>query len=235
MSGEPTDPWTNAPSFLTSTDPRQNTAPQDFLNVTHHDLPSVEPDDDWISPLLGSIVFPTKDAPDVGIYLCVDETLCTNFVGLFDLDVTDADMRCLFTGEAEDKWKESAPYLVDITPDAKNSDGTNFCQHFFSEHWGKGTGIILIIPAPMHAVWRHLRRFTRVRQSDTDGWFLFRFWDPRVALPYFSGIRLWGDRSHRFFAIDSTQEKLSMVIEHSGGAACTQKLIVSLDKRMTRA
>lgn len=53
-------------------------------------------------------------------------------------------------------------------------------------------------------------------------WSLFRFWDPRVALPYFTGIRCWEERARQFFALPSASSTLTMIIESDGGDSFTQ-------------
>lgn len=190
-----------------------------YLDVADHYLSDRH--EDWISPELKQIL-----SAETRTYLLVDATQRKKITQIFDLDDLELECRCLFKGEAAENWKASAPYLIDMTLPADAwedaSKVSHFHRSFIVEHWGQDTGIIVQTTASMDAVWRHFRRFTRVQVDGQESWLLFRFWDPRVARGYFSGIRSWEERVRQFFLIQSEAKTLSMIIESEGGTGCTE-------------
>lgn len=202
-----------------------------YLDVEARELPIPDenPDDGggWIAPALKKILFGQPETgPELHTYLLVDATLRKAVSKVFDLDMLDVETRCLFKGKAAEDWKESAPYLIDMTLPAGAWDDPSqvptFHRRFIADHWGKSTGIVVRSTAPMDTIWRHFRRFTRAQMEEGTSWFLFRFWDPRVALPYFTGIRFWEERARQFFTLPSASTSLSMIVEGENGGSCTQ-------------
>ncbi|PTX55488.1 uncharacterized protein DUF4123 [Litoreibacter ponti] len=149
----------------------------------------------WIDPDLFELLF---GDPSQRTYLVVDACLRTNITKVFDLDSQDLPVRCLFQGEAEERFRESAPHLVDLT--VHESGATRFHREFFAEHWEKGTGILLCSDAPMDTVWKHLRKFTRTRSIDGPDRF-FRFWETNTARDYFEAIAKMPSRCKDLFQI----------------------------------
>ncbi|EPX79305.1 hypothetical protein thalar_02130 [Litoreibacter arenae DSM 19593] len=137
---------------------------------------------DWLPTTLRALLFPDNADP-MRTYLLVDPTLRTTVVGLFDLDVLDVPVACLFNGDAAEEQKEVAPYLVDLT---LNGDVIpRFHRDFFAKHWGQGTGILLTSSATLDQLKRHFRKFTKLKRERDERWFLFRFWDATIASVYF--------------------------------------------------
>lgn len=204
----------------------------DYLTVTEHNIASAakgwsEPltDRDWLPSQLGELLFGQNDdsAERLRTFLLVDPTLRRDVRGVFDLDDDlDVPARCLFQGEAAETLKESAPYIVDLSLSAPDGKVSRFHSDFFRHHWGKGTGIIIRSQASMDDLWRHFRKFTRLLVAEDRHWVFFRFWDPRIALSYFTGIRDWPDRAARFFHIGRGGQHVQMLIESGGGTLCTQ-------------
>lgn len=157
----------------------------------------------WISPELHAQLFgPDRDGAALNTYLVVDPTRRRDVSGLFDLDVLDLPLRCLFTGSAREQMSQVAPYLLDLTLtgfDPDSDTAPRFHRDFFARHWGHNTGIFLRSAASFDDVWRHCRKFTRVRREGGGGWMFFRFWDPLIALPYFPTMRRNPDRVIAWF------------------------------------
>lgn len=95
------------------------------------------------------------------------------------LEAHSLEHKCLFTGDAADDLGDVAPWLVafssnqtlmrDLLTDGESPNAL----------WGKSPGIFLRSDASFEDLWRHLRRFVKLRAADGK-WFLFRFWDPSV-------------------------------------------------------
>ncbi|UWQ79085.1 DUF4123 domain-containing protein [Leisingera sp. S132] len=94
--------------------------------------------------------------------------------------------RCLFQGEAAKELKDAAPYLVELAPDARFTR-TLFTHipdapaHLSTLHlWHRNPGIFIRSRADFDAVWKHFRKFTRIR-DENGKWFFFRFWEAATA------------------------------------------------------
>lgn len=190
----------------------------DLLNVTAIHVQPVAPqpgvpfwDQKWIEPALFDLLFCD---PSQKTYLVVDATLRTNITQVFDLDTVDVPVRCLFQGEAEEKFAASAPYLVDLT--LKGDAVSRFHRQFFTEHWDKGTGILLCSDASMDSIWRHLRKFTRSHSPVGSNRF-FRFWETNATRDYFE-------------AINAMPSRCKDIFEMKGGGWISK--IVSCDERL---
>ena len=94
----------------------------------------------------------------------------------------DLRFQCLFQGNAAQELRDAAPWLVQLDPKAP------FARALFSQdpadprpwlHWGKDAGVYLRSTLEFDAVWRHLRKFTRVMNADGK-WFYHRFWDAQL-------------------------------------------------------
>lgn len=211
-----------------------------YLTVTEHSVaPTAKSvngsskDRDWLPSQLGELLFGQNDdsAERLRTFLLVDPTLRRDVRGVFDLDEDlDVPARCLFQGEAAEKLKESAPYIIDLSLSASDGKTARFHTDFFRHHWGKCTGIIIRSPASMDDLWRHFRKHIRLQVAKDHRWVFFRFWDPRIALSYFTGISDWPDRAARFFHVGRSSQKLQMFIESDEGSLCTQ---ISPNDRLT--
>jgi hypothetical protein len=153
------------------------------------------------------------DKRDLKTYVVIDPTLRTAISGLFDLDVVDVKAQSLFDGRAAEENKDVAPYILDATVPATDQV-SRFNQTFLADHWGQNTGIVVRSHATFEEVRKHFRRFTKLRREGTNGWFFFRFWDPRVASVYLRTIQDNAERAEQWFGrglIDS------FVIEENAG------------------
>lgn len=167
--------------------------------------------DDWIPTTLRTLLFPDEAEP-IRTYLLVDPTLRTSVVGLFDLDVSDVPVACLFNGDAAEEQKEVAPYLADLT--LTGDVIPRFHRDFFAKHWGQGTGVLLTSSASLDQLKRHFRKFTRLRRERDGRWFLFRFWDAAIASVYFRTIEHDPVRAAQWFGQGLIQ---TIVVEEEDG------------------
>ncbi len=92
------------------------------------------------------------------------------------LAVSDQQHRCLFKGSALDEFGHISPWLVRL------DEGNTLTRNLFSasgmpgDLWEVEPGVILRSRARFDELWGHLRKFTRIQ--DTDGkWFYLRFWE----------------------------------------------------------
>ena len=79
---------------------------------------------EWINPALKELLFapnlPAHSSEEhtaiVRTYLIIDATLYSQQYGVFDLAlIDDCPIMCMFTGDAAENLKWSAPYLLDMT------------------------------------------------------------------------------------------------------------------------
>ncbi|MGR2737314.1 DUF4123 domain-containing protein [Billgrantia sp. Q4P2] len=95
--------------------------------------------------------------------------------------------RCLFTGKAEEELKAVAPYLVELAEEHDFTRQLFTRSGFPSDLWDSEPGIFIRSRGTLEALWKHCRKFTRVR--DAQGrWFHFRFWESRYAVAYYQAI-----------------------------------------------
>ncbi|WP_210410547.1 DUF4123 domain-containing protein [Oceanicola sp. D3] len=104
--------------------------------------------------------------------------------------------RCLYKGEALERFGDVAPWVVELEEEA------TFTRRLFSRSklpadlWDKAPGMLLRGRAELEDVWKHFRKFTKVGTHDGKSLFL-RFWEPSVlrALPHI----LVAENAARFF------------------------------------
>ena len=203
------DYWTQSVPHMSAVAPQRL---WEFVPVTG--VKTVNEGLSWAPAELIDILFSSNEAEAAQekTYLLVDATLRTNVTGMFDLDVVDLPITCLFNGEAADEQAEVAPYLIDVTVLANES--TRFHRDFFGTHWGQGTGIFLKSTATLGELKKHLRKFTKLRMQEDGRWVFFRFWDPAIAAVYFETIDSDAIRSGQWFGRDLVR---SIVVEVDGG------------------
>ncbi|WP_298362581.1 DUF4123 domain-containing protein [uncultured Litoreibacter sp.] len=176
--------------------------------------PSTQMNDTLAAPVLTDLLFNQNDNP-LRTYLLVDPTLRKQVTELFDLDAIDVPITCLFNGAAAEEQQEVAPYLIDMTFDEESP--SLFHRDFFANHWGQGTGIFLRSPASLEELKKHFRRFTKLKRTQDDGWYFFRFWDPAIASVYFRTIADSQLRAAQWFGRDLIE--CFVVGEEQGKAA----------------
>lgn len=124
-----------------------------------------------------------EDAPDTKrrTYAIIDAAKAPLL--LDRLQESELAYRCLFLGQAEKDLADVAPYLIELKPE------NDFTRRLFtksvraSDLWDQQPGIFLRSSAPLDAVWKHLRKFTRV-QNDAGEWMYFRFWDSPTSTSF---------------------------------------------------
>ncbi|KIT15172.1 DUF4123 domain-containing protein [Jannaschia aquimarina] len=109
------------------------------------------------------------------------------------LETSGLDHACLFQGEAAEDYRDVAPYLVHL------EEGQQLTRQLFIqgdapwEMWDAEPGVFLRSTAPLDALKKHLRKFTKVQ--DQDGrWVYFRFWEGGGLL---SLLRVWATRRQK--------------------------------------
>jgi len=114
--------------------------------------------------------------------------------------------RCLFQGEAAEELKDAAPYLVELAPEARFTR-TLFTHipdipaHLSTLHlWHRNPGIFIRSSAEFGAVWKHFRKFTRIR-DENGKWFFFRFWEAMTLLGYLQSNASDARALGRFMAV----------------------------------
>lgn len=162
------------------------------LRVTQHDIAPVTPLDDtpfwdqpWIAPVLHDLAFGPIGDDTPNTFLIVDAVLRRNIIGVFDLDLVDVPIACLYDGNAAQDYAETAPYVVDLT--LNGAAPTSFHRELFATQWQAGTGILLRSTANMPTLRRHLRRFTMTENAAGRRMF-FRFWEPNMMRDYYEHL-----------------------------------------------
>ncbi len=84
---------------------------------------------------------------------------------------------CLYEGELSDELIHTAPYVVLLEPDS------DFTEWLLGECWGKHWGIFAQSPVSPVGMRKHLRGLLTVNDESGNP-MLFRYYDPRVLLPF---------------------------------------------------
>lgn len=82
---------------------------------------------------------------------------------------------CLYHGEVSPEILEIAPYLTLIDE--------ALLQWLIENIWGEPWGIFIVAKLEPKLVRKHLRKFLTI-QDETEGIMYFRYYDPRVLLPF---------------------------------------------------
>lgn len=148
----------------------------------------------WIQPELKALLFGNpEDAGRFRTYLIVDASRRKNVTKVFDLDIGNLPIRCLFKGDAEDELKEVAPYLIDMTLSKDTTEyaefDLSFHKDFFRNHWGQNTGIFVQTDAGIDEVWGHFRKFTKAVMKEDRRKMFFMFHDPRILPAYLQNVQ----------------------------------------------
>lgn len=130
-------------------------------------------------PLFGAPA-PGQDAPKT--YALIDPYAFGD-VSQLD-DIPSENMRSLYTGTGETEFAVGAPLLVAL--DETNKATRRFFSHLegfptnASVHfWARNAAIFVRANSDFDSVFAHFRRFTRIKDPDTERWSIQRFWDPR--------------------------------------------------------
>lgn len=184
------DPWISHAEDRTETLPRQSA-----LHV--ESIEGVEPLDTQIG------VFPKKTVPDalydalfgqptlpkteiaaaggepavvppMHTYAILDAAKLTNLPEL--LERSGLEHRCLFKGDAYDELQNVAPWIIQL------KEGNSFTRNLFTRSeahwhlWDKEPGIYVRSRRALDDMWRHFRKFTKIR-NERDDWLYLRWWE----------------------------------------------------------
>lgn len=117
--------------------------------------------------------------PPMRTYAILDAAKVVNLPEV--LEDSELEHRCLFKGKAYDDLKNVAPWIVRL------EDGNTFTRNLFTRSdaywhlWDNEPGIYVRSRATLDDMWRHFRKFTRVRDEGGQ-WLYWRFWDSRLYL-----------------------------------------------------
>lgn len=111
--------------------------------------------------------------------------------------------KCLFGGESQDQFSETAPYLIELQ--IENSFTRKlftylegFHEDAMVHHWHRPYGIFVRSRQPFEEVYNHLRRFTKL-QNESGKWFFRRFWDARHSYAFIPLLQNNLEIAARFF------------------------------------
>lgn len=96
------------------------------------------------------------------------------------LEAEGAEHACLYAGDAAERLRDVAPYLVALTPDAPITAAVLGGPRVAAPMWGTRFGVLLRSPADLPTLRSHLRRFT-TQPGDDGRTLLFRYWEPAAA------------------------------------------------------
>ncbi len=170
-----------------------------------------EPREDDVQAFGGEV----ERVPPLRTYAVLDAARVLNLAEL--LETSGLEHRCLFKGEAYDELKDVAPWLVAL------EEGNAFTRHLFTAGttpwclWDQAPGIYARSRAPLDLIWRHFRKFTRVK-DDQGKWYYFRFWESTYAKPYFVPVLDNQERRQRWFHIDAQHQLSVMLLNPDEGA-----------------
>lgn len=95
------------------------------------------------------------------------------------LAASGLEHRCLFIGQALTDFADVAPWLIRLEPDAPFTRSLFVTGDAPWQLWDKEPGIVMRSPAGLDELWRHFRKFVKIRGPE-GAWLYFRFWDGRM-------------------------------------------------------
>ena len=102
---------------------------------------------------------------------------CARDPRLFDVVQATAEHSCLYSGDYDDATAATLPYLVRMS--RKDRLFGVWSENESGRYWG----ILIRSTLPLASLRRELRHFTMARLPKGEV-VLFRFWDPRVFVPF---------------------------------------------------
>ena len=142
---------------------------------------STQFDDNRSDGILEDAIFRFEDGPgdkaeaQPKTYAILDSAKAMNLSEM--IETSGETHRCLFHGKAQTELAQVAPWLVVLSRDALLSRNLLSRGDAPWEMRDRIPGVFIVAGDPFDAVYKHLRHFIRVQ--DTDGkWFHLRFWDP---------------------------------------------------------
>lgn len=137
--------------------------------------------------LFGQAETTTNQTP-LHTYAILDAAKVVNMVET--LEDTTLDHRCLFKGDAFDKLKDVAPWVIRL------EEGNVFTRNLFTRSdapwhlWASEPGIYFRSHGSLEDLWNHFRKFTKV-QDEFGKRYYSRFFDPKVALSLLDQSVFW--------------------------------------------
>lgn len=181
MPGDSGDYWTGPtsgpqadPDFRIQVETCREIAPLD--SQFGADMPKKTVPESLSGPLFGQ---PDPDAA-LHTYMILDAAKVQGLAEL--LEASGLEHRCLFKGLAYDDLKDVAPWIVRL------ESGNGFTRQVFTRSdapwhlWDREPGIFLRSYERIDELWRHFRKFTRVRDQ-SGKWYYWRFWEGGFLLP----------------------------------------------------
>lgn len=98
------------------------------------------------------------------------------------LETSGSEHACLFQGAAATDMRDLSPWLVALGCDDRVTRALMTDVKGPRGLWRHDLGVFIRTAAPFDQVWRHLRRFVRLRHAETGEWLYFRFWERHVPL-----------------------------------------------------
>lgn len=120
-------------------------------------------------------------------YMLIDGPCRKDALGAFDLGVVGKPVTPLFNPGGAGAMSPLGAYIVDLDLARKTLSASAFRRQFLSP-WGYQHSVCMRTSQTASNLCRHLRKFLKLRRADSGQQVYLRFWDSRVALPYFSGL-----------------------------------------------
>ncbi|MDO5606533.1 MAG: DUF4123 domain-containing protein [Paracoccus sp. (in: a-proteobacteria)] len=136
----------------------------------------------------------TADPAAPGTYAVLDAAKIANLPE--ELENGGLPHLCLFRGAAQQEWGHVAPWLVALTPEARLTRRLFTDKPYFGL-WPAAAAMFVRSDLGLDALWRHFRRFTRIRDGQ-QRWLFFRFWEAQSLVMLHESAHLPGAK--RFFA-----------------------------------
>lgn len=162
---------------------------------------------------LQDTLFPEGET-DTVLYAILDAAKVDNLQDMLESEMLPH--RCLFKGDAEEQYGDVAPWLVVL------SEVDNLTRMLLTHLDGEDTpwniarfepGILFRASPDFDAVWRHWRRFYRLKH-EAGSTFYFRFWEPGPMAAYLAHIKDDADRVAHWFCRANAQVRALYLIEN---------------------
>lgn len=194
-------------------------APGPGLKLTIHDGVELLDSQRGVHPrltvpeALQDLIFP-PDETDTVLYAILDAGKIENLQIILEDAVIPH--RCLFKGDAEEEYGDVAPWLVVL------SEVDTLTRLLFTHLDGEDTpwniarfepGILFRASPDFDAVWRHWRRFYRMKY-ETGKTYYFRFWEPAPMAAYLGHIKEDAERVAHWFCREGARINRMYLLEN---------------------
>ncbi len=157
-------------------------------------------------------------------YAIVDASKLEVFDGTHFLD--DLPRKSLYTGEAARLYERLAPYIIELEPDH------DFTRRLFTqaeneaqEPWyfyQQSAAIIIRSQLDIDALFKHLRKFTRIYNPQTDTWLQYHFYAPYwiedmlYCMTAAELSKFWGKAIDHIIALKPLKKSVSVISVRQG-------------------